>query len=416
MPTLNEGLNSFNPNTSIGGFYNNFSIFPARVTGIILDDKTHPKLFKKYGEWSSIGLILYQPTNNPQPSKLELKNVAKPLFPNFLNYPLVNEIVYIISLPGTKLEKDTNDSIMYYFNPINIWNSVHHNAIPDSVWISDLPPSQNKDYVQTEAGNVRKVEDGSTEIFLGKTFNEKINTKNLLPYEGDIIFEGRWGNTIRFGSTVNNSIVKNMWSNSGENGNPITILVNGQYDNGYYPWIPITENINEDSSSIYLTSNQQIPIEAASAEYDSYSDTVPINPNQYIGSQVILTSGRLLFNSKSDHILLSSNKTINLNAQEGFNFDTPNGLTINVGTTIKLGDKEAEEPILLGNKTVDLLNELLAKIIELSGPSALQMPFLNAAGAAINMGTISSAAQLNLTALKLKNKLETLKSKTSFTI
>ena len=79
MPTLNEGLNSFNPNTSIGGFYNNFSIFPARVTGIILDDKTHPKLFKKYGEWSSIGLILYQPTNNPQPSKLELKNVAKPL-------------------------------------------------------------------------------------------------------------------------------------------------------------------------------------------------------------------------------------------------------------------------------------------------------------------------------------------------
>ena len=39
-------------------------------------------------------------------------------------------------------------------------------------------------------------------------------------------------------------------------------------------------------------------------------------PNQYKGNQVILNAGRLLLNSKSDHLLLSSNKSINLNAQE----------------------------------------------------------------------------------------------------
>ena len=71
--------------------------------------------------------------------------------------------------------------------------------------------------------------------------------KSILPYEGDIIYEGRWGQSFRLGSTVNNANIPNTWSSAGENGDPITILRNNQYDDGNDPWVPQVEDINQDN-------------------------------------------------------------------------------------------------------------------------------------------------------------------------
>ena len=38
---------------------------PVRVLAVILDDKTYPELFKKYGEWASIGGIVWEYVKNP---------------------------------------------------------------------------------------------------------------------------------------------------------------------------------------------------------------------------------------------------------------------------------------------------------------------------------------------------------------
>ena len=114
--------------------------------------------------------------------------------------------------------------------------------------------AQKRDYEQTEAGAVRRVTDGGTEINLGSTFVEKLDIKSILPYEGDVIYEGRWGQSFRYGSTVNNATISNPWSNTGNNGYPIIILKNGQHDDGQDPWIPQVEDINTDKSSIYLNS------------------------------------------------------------------------------------------------------------------------------------------------------------------
>ena len=78
------------------------------------------------------------------------------------------------------------------------------------------------------------------------------------------------------------------------------------------------------------------------------------------------------------------------------------------------------KPILLGNKTVELLNTLLEKLITLSGPSALQTPYKSPSGDTLNMGVIASAIQLNQTATTLKNQInstgkDSIKSSTSFT-
>jgi hypothetical protein len=76
-----------------------------------------------------------------------------------------------------------------------------------------------------------------------------------------MILEGRFGNSIRFGSTNNSQEISNpnAWSDSGNTGDPITIIRNGQSSNlDEKGWLPTTERINEDASSIYLTSNQRL--------------------------------------------------------------------------------------------------------------------------------------------------------------
>ena len=245
-------------------------IFAARVLLTMYDQTSNPYLFSKIGAWSSIGSIFFKKMTQQAGVAVDVNNIAKPLFPNFKNYPLKDEIVYVIALPDANAGEDPNDITYYYFQPINLWNSNHHNALPNPLINDTLPESQKQDYQQTIAGAVRRVTDGSTEIDLGNTFIERSNIKPLQSFEGDIIHEGRWGQSLRFGSTVNNSGVPNPWSVSGLNGDPITILRNNQYDDNKDPWIPQVEDINKDESSIYLTSTQKIPIEVSSKSYTSF--------------------------------------------------------------------------------------------------------------------------------------------------
>jgi len=399
-----------------------FSITPVRVkyTFLNLDQikKDNPKLYKKYQGDFSLGGIIFDSVSNPteegkEENQFEGLSFALPLFPNFKQIPLVNEIAYIISFPSPNLQNpnfiDLNNTSYYYFLPINIWNSIHHNALPDPFTTSTQTPSEQKSYQEVEAGSRVKTTDGVDDINLGQTFDEQPNIKNLQPYEGDIIFEGRWGQSLRFGSTVTGS--NNTWSSIGPNSKPITILRNGQYNDNKEAWIPIVEDINQDSGSIYLTSNQQINLNASSTKYNSYS-TQPINPNQYTNPQIILNSGRLIFNSSQDHILLSSKKSVGLNAVESVNIDTPK--TVIQSDKIYLGDKEDNntQPILLGQDTVDLLGQILDNLSTIVNDLSLLVgvppgsPFGK-------LNVDSSVANLNLKAAK--NQLNKLLSKTSRT-
>ena len=215
MPTPlygNQTNNGSNSTTDVSsGVSATSAISTYRVVDIILDD-TH-KNWKKYGEWNGIGTIFIDSVKNPtfNKSNSNSKVAAYPLFPNLKYYPLINELVPIIYLPNTNIVNNTTSVSPYYLPPINIWNSQIHNAIPVA---NTLPETQQRDYEQTTAGaTVRRVEDESTEINLGKTFKESnvINIHPLLPYEGDTIYEGRFGNSIRLGSTVNNANIKNNW-------------------------------------------------------------------------------------------------------------------------------------------------------------------------------------------------------------
>jgi hypothetical protein len=359
---LNQVQNNTNSYTSAtarsGG--GNTNIQSIRVLDIILDN-SHPK-FKEYGEWNSIGTIFYELATSPGsyiPNSSIPTATAYPLFPNIKQYPLINELTYIIFLPGNNLTEDLNSSVAYYLPPTNIWNSQHHNAVPV---IPAISPAQDRDYVQTELGSYRRVEDTSTEIYLGKTFKEKIDIHPLLPYEGDTIYEGRWGNSIRLGSTVKNSTIPNDWSTVGMNGDPITILRNGQTDYTSDSWVPETEDINNDKSSIYLTSTQQLPLFPASVNNSSFSkSTPPINIGQYEGNQIILNSGRLVFNAKSDSVLVLANKSIQLSCNDTLGINAKQ-ITL-AADIVYLGSSEGIEdtkiqPVVLGENLNFVLSDI----------------------------------------------------------
>ena len=125
--------------------------------------------------------------------------------------------------------------------------------------------------------------------------------------------------------------------------------------------------------------------------------------------QIILNSGRLLFNSKSDSILLSSNDTINLNSVNSLNVDTPK--TIIASKEIYLGDKNATEPVILGDKFLDDFQKLLSSLISLCNalgtPIGTPIPFVP------NASIPAPATQTLVKAQRMLNKIQQYKSKVS---
>ena len=340
----------------------NFEV--AVVKDVILNDTS--KYFSNVGEWNGIGTVYFKKVKG---NNYKSEGFAKPYFSNFSNFPLQEELIYIFTLPSPDIQTNNFKEIYYYITPLNIWNSNHHNGIPNIFENKNLPDSQKRDYVQTQAGAVRRVEDGSSDINLGKTFKERSNIKPVKKFEGDVVLEGRLGNSIRLGSTVQlDNKPLNNWSELGYSGDPILILRNGQGDSGSVGFLPTEENINQDPSSIYLTSTQKIPFQVASANYFSYKENTPTLPDQYSGKQILINSGRLIFNSSEDHLLLSSAKSISLSSNGGLNIDTSQAILQT--ENIYLGSKSATEPLVLGDALEAVVKELISIVREISIASA----------------------------------------------
>lgn len=377
----------------------------GRVLSVVMDD-THPR-YTDLGGPKAIGAVeVIEVTEGTADysttSTGKNYTVAYPLYPGIKNYPLLNEIVYLTSQPSKESQNKTSALSLYYISVVNLWNHPHHNAIPYSA--GSTIPQNSKNYQDTAAGSSNKLTTSSGTIKFGEYFEERTDINPLKPFEGDHIIEGRFGNSIRLGSTGGTS----PWSTVGKQGSPITILRNGQGVTGEDSWTLIPEDINADPSSIYLTSTQKIPFTPASTNsYLSYKEK-PTSVGEYTDSQVILNSGRIFINSKSDHIFLSSAKTVNLNAIQGINIDTTGDTVIQAGKVL-LGSKSADEPLLLGDTAVAQLQEMLDILKDL----------LVAATTSANGG--GPIAPLNAKAAELLTRanlinLNQIKSSRSFTV
>ena len=105
-----------------------------------------------------------------------------------------------------------------------------------------------------------------------------------------------------------------------------------------------------------MTNGQKIPIEVVNDIFDSHTQP-PIKPKEYTGNQAILNSGRLVFNAKTDSILLSAEKSIGLSSNSSLNFNT-NNYIVDAGN-IRLGSKNATEPLVKGETLYKNLTQIV---------------------------------------------------------
>ena len=283
FPTI--GNSAFVPNSNPISVIQNGGLLAARVIDISLVTSTNgASIFQTSGEFANIGAIKFELLNNSNTKEnFPQGPIAYPLDTNVRKVPLINEIVFIMSGPSRNIALEGNSDAIdfYYTNAISVWGRSHLNMLP-----SNSSTSKNTDTVpkeDVERGIENNKDSQVVEPKPGNTFEEKANISNLFPNEGDVIIEGRFGNSISFGSTAKqseeNKNVESPWSTEGREGNPITIIRNGQsqVDLPFSNWFPIYEDIQNDDSSIYMTSGQLIPVTLASTNFASFGvDAIPI--------------------------------------------------------------------------------------------------------------------------------------------
>lgn len=408
----------------------------VRVISIILDD-LHPR-WDELGQWAALGAIMYDEistSNGIGPGYLKENifsyPVAYPVNSFIKHYPLLNEIIYLVDLPSNNLDFNPTSTKKYYMDSINLWNHPHHNGYP--LPNVTLPSEVLNDYTLSTGGTIRRIVDdpnisnteGASGIDLGDTFVERPNIHPLHPFEGDTIIEGRWGNSIRFGSTVttfdNSTDNLNPWSdntNKLKNGDPITIIRNGQGNRSVEGWSPIIEDINEDLSSIYLTSTQAInnlnkifennlPHKGYKTDsYISLDKAPPISLQTFDLPQIVLNSDRILLNSQRENIIINSPiGDIHLSAGGDIMMDTGgiegknvlNHRIILNSDKLFLGNPESSsEPLVLGLKFHAFLNTLLTAIVNINNIlSTAETGLVVNIGQPVSLGEIKRQAILN---------------------
>ena len=161
---------------------------------------------------------------------------AKPANANMKKIPLIGEMILLFQLKSSVTSNETyGQNQWYYLTTIDIVSSVNHNVLTG--------------YTSNEEQQQQ----------VGKSFTEK-SISPIQPYEGDVILEGRFGNSIRFGSVVQGGslyTISQQSKISGEPGDPIIMLSNGRNNKPAKEFIH--EDIQLDASSLYLTSKQSIP-------------------------------------------------------------------------------------------------------------------------------------------------------------
>jgi hypothetical protein len=274
---------------------------------------------------------------------------CRPASNSIKQIPLVGEHVLIFKGISQFSSADVKSTQWYYFNPYPIQSGINSNILPT---IS-----------QPRTGDVSQpvvvVED--TRGF------EETAVSPIQPYQGDSIFEGRWGNSLRLSSTCfgGNYTISPPWDGQ-TCGDPITILSNGRQN----PPTPsfgsaqpgnkrkfTVETPDSCDSALYLTSTQKIS-----------KLELSLNPGRnpgldsYDKPQLIGVADRIVLSARNDKMWLGAKDEI----------------IVSTNKKIRLGHDDAINPVIKGNDLVELLRKLITLILEpritVSGGPALWLP------------------------------------------
>ena len=311
--------------------------------------------------------FLDNPGNND-----ENYNTALPLNINIKSIPVPGEIVLIVTAASSfagnyRLQEGT----FYYLSIVNIQSNINYNGVPTA---SKVPLSNNISYSDASLGVEFSLKTSQASR-KKKTFqiSNKINALQL--FEGDVVIEGRYGNSIRFGSTINNSsqVSKQPTWVLGNVGDPITIITNTTKNttgNGFR-----IEDINKDDSSIYLTSTQRLPLKLAGPRTIT-ALKISAAAKNLSGKQIILNSDRIVLNAKTNEIFISSKNGISVTSKGDIVLESSKEITLN-GSSINLGFPALYSAVN-GEELQNILRTIVAVLTPVAAAAGVTITPLNA--------------------------------------
>ena len=285
--------------------------------------------------------------------------IVKPSNINIKQIPLVGEFVLIYKTFNEQSTSNKWREGWYYVASVDLQSSINENMLPG---ISDGLTQEQIDAIQP-----------------GKTFVRK-SISPLQPYEGDILVEGRYGNSIRFGSSINTTYPAGYyykpahWFTPGSSGgDPIIVLSNGRKNLSAKEFV--VEDAEQDASSLYLTSTQHLNILKLSKE-------LTVHNSSFVGSQFIGIADRVILRAKTDIAVI----------------DSKAGIVLNTPNEIYIGGEDAAEPLSHGL----VLQQILQLLVQAIGSGATGP---GGAPCVTNAGPLLSQIQslmLNLNSKKYK--------------
>ena len=275
----------------------------AIVIDVITNDR-HPKYNVNA---DNIGAIEFKALT----SGLHLSNnnlpLAFPLDSNVRKYPLINEIVLIYSILGA----------YYYTVPLNTMNKSTMNYIPglaSELTNATTDSSQNiQDANQGIPQRINRESVGTTnnDPLPGRYYQESDTVRKLRHGEGDLVIEGRAGHSLRFGihqANLSPNVLIRAGQSPAPNPNPKAV---------------VDEDINRDLSSIWIVTNQTVPLQYATQGNGTiHMRSIMDAPRELSGNQIIANSNRIVLNAKTDRIMGFSNGGIHWTTNRDFTVDT----------------------------------------------------------------------------------------------
>lgn len=343
----------------------------------------------------------------------ELTTVAYPLDRSIARYPFPGELVVLFDVDGEPREESEQPigTTTFYTTVVSALHNISYNSHPYFIADSTTVVPQNTPISSADGRLERLIDD----INLVKTAQNKIKIhKQLQPFEGDFILQGRYGNSIRFGATA--LTTKAPWTNgtTGVSGDPILTIRADRQTTDQEREMFVVEDINNDDSSIYLTTSQPVKLNLASSTLlepwvrsnfngistlrttisvtgsaPSVNDTLKVTSlqtgkqNDYKGSQLLANSDRIVLNAREDYLMMFGSRGIAISSPEEIKIDTDLSITlfggggVHLGAPSELAIKNANtkapdagnyaqptidniyEPLILGQKLYDLLDDII---------------------------------------------------------
>ena len=256
-----------------------------------------------------------------------------PIDTNIKRVPILGEQIIVLNSKTADSNSKSAQKRKYYSHIIPVQSNVHNNSLPTAN--STNSTTSGGDYGDTSAGNPN-TSGGESDADLGDGFVERTDVGSLQPFLGDVLIEGRFGHSLRFGysPTEADTTEDPSWESSTVE-DPITILSNGRKSGGSYNKF-IIESADDDLSSIYLTSSQKISLKTSQTNLGMGVDV----QSKFDKPSVIITSDRILLDSKSDYVILSGAKDI-INATPSWAMEMDKMFTILEGLIQQVADLTA---------------------------------------------------------------------------